>query len=53
MSKDGVQGFMEYMTAGRIHYQMVRSKEVITENRIGLGHLAEDKRKGKGTGGKG
>ena len=51
MSKDGVQGFMEYMMAGRIHYQMVRSKEVITENRIG--HLAEDKRKGKGTGGKG
>ena len=49
--KDSAGRFMECMAAGRIHNKMVGSKEVITWDRIG--HLAEDKRKGKVVGGKG
>ena len=46
-----VGGFMYDMAVGRIYNKMMGSKEVITEDRIG--HLAQDKRKGKFAGGKG
>ena len=49
--KHSVGGFMYDMAAGRIHTEMMGSKEVITEDRIG--HLAQDKRQGKFAGGKG
>ena len=51
MEKNSVGGFMYHMAAGRIHNEMMGSKEVITEDRIG--RLAQDKRKGKFVGGKG
>ena len=38
MRKHSVGGFMYDMAAGRIHNEMMGSKEVITEDRIG--HLA-------------
>ena len=49
--KHSVGRFMDDMAAGRIHNEMMGSKEVIIEDRIG--HLTEDKRKGKFAGGKG
>ena len=51
MRKDSVGRFMEYMAVGRINNKMVGCKKVIAYDRIG--HLAEDKRKGKFVGGKG